>query len=230
MLYGDPGTGTRPRNPGRVSTRARRAGRSEERVEDRGIVLIVTADESARELTTRVFERAGYPSAAVMSGEEAVAAAKKMRPTLVVLDVELPGISGYEACYELREEVGQQVPIIFVSGHRTEPNDRVAGLLIGGDDYLTKPFDADELLVRARRLLSRRPIVAQLAEVPLTDREVQILRLLASGLSQEKISRELFISSKTVATHIQRILTKLGVHSRTQAVALAYRSGLVAQG
>jgi DNA-binding NarL/FixJ family response regulator len=198
-------------------------------VEDRGLVLIATADESARELTTRVFERAGFPSAAVMSGEEAVAAARKIRPILVVLDVELPGISGYEACYELREEIGEEVPIIFVSGQRTDPTDRVAGLLIGGDDYLTKPFDADELLVRARRLISRRPTVHELAEVPLTDREVQILQLLASGLSQERIARELFISAKTVATHIQRILTKLGVHSRTEAVALAYRSGLVAQ-
>jgi DNA-binding NarL/FixJ family response regulator len=61
----------------------------------------------------------------------------------------------------------------------------------------------------------------------LTGRKLQILQLLASGLSQERIARGLFISSKTVATHIQRTLSKPGVHSHTEAVVVAYRQGLV---
>jgi DNA-binding NarL/FixJ family response regulator len=114
-----------------------------------------------------------------------------------------------------------------VSGTRTEPFDRVAGLLIGADDYLLKPLDQDELLVRARRLLRRHLPLRMEGDEPLTDREMEILRLLASGASQARISLELRISSKTVGTHIQRVLTKLGVHSRTEAVAFAFRHGWV---
>jgi DNA-binding NarL/FixJ family response regulator len=106
----------------------------------------------------------------------------------------------------------------------------VAGLLIGADDYLARPFDPDELLARTRRLLSRSAAPVSAPDSPLTGREQQILQLLANGLSQDRIAKQLFISSKTVGTHIQRTLTKLGVHSRTEAVALAYQQGLVKGG
>ncbi len=136
-------------------------------------------------------------------------------------------MTGYEACHELREQIGDGVPIILMSGERTESSDRVAGLLIGADDYVTKPFDLDELFVRARGLLSRRPERLPSAEMALTSREGQILQLLGEGLSQDRIAKQLFISPKTVGTHVQRILTKLGVHSRTEAVAIAYRYRLM---
>ena len=60
-----------------------------------------------------------------------------------MLDVQLPGMSGYEICRELRDEFGEGLPILFVSGFRTESLDRVAGLLVGADDYLVKPFAPD---------------------------------------------------------------------------------------
>jgi DNA-binding NarL/FixJ family response regulator len=190
-------------------------------------VLVVTFDDDVRDTVTRLFTRAGYPTTHVASGEDALAAVLRARPPLVVLDLELPDVTGYEVCYELRERVGQDLPIILLSAERTEPSDRVAGLLIGADDYLAKPFDPDELLARARRLLARSSPASGAEDAPLTGREAQVLQLLADGLSQDGIAKELFISSKTVSTHIQRILTKLDVHSRTEAVALAYRQGLV---
>src|SRR5262245_23877237 len=76
-------------------------------------------------------------------------------PELVVLDVQLPEMSGYEICRELREEFGEGLPILFVSGFRTEALDRVAGLLVGADDYLVKPFAPDELIGRVRALTRR---------------------------------------------------------------------------
>lgn len=199
-------------------------------MDERLTAVVVTADDDAREPIVRSLTRAGILTVPVVSGEEALATIRGRAASLVVIDVELPTMSGYETCHELREEFGEELPIIFVSGIRTEPVDRVAGLLIGADDYLLKPVDQDELLVRARRLLRRSPAMPRNGQDPLTDREMEILRLLASGASQARIAGQLRISPKTVGTHIQRILTKLGVHSRTEAVAFAFRHGWVPSG
>jgi DNA-binding NarL/FixJ family response regulator len=106
-----------------------------------------------------------------------------------------------------------------VSGEWVDPLDRAAALLLGADDYIVKPFGQDEFLARIRRLLARtaragRGAKADAAVSALTTREQEVLRLLASGLSQMEIAGRLVISPKTVATHIQNVLTKLGVHSR----------------
>jgi two-component system nitrate/nitrite response regulator NarL len=99
----------------------------------------------------------------------------------------------------------------------------VAGLLLGADDYLPKPVRFDHLLARVRRLVARSAPVAGPVAARLTPREQEILGLLADGLEQEAIADRLFITPKTVAKHIERILSKLGVHSRAQAVGLALR-------
>ncbi len=192
------------------------------------VVLISTADVSVGGSVASQLERAGYETVQRATGEETVRLAREGGVALVVLDLELADMSGYEACFELRQALGSRLPIILLSRARTEPSDRVAGLLIGADDYLAMPFDPGELLARARRLLARAPSPVPSIDVPLTGREQQVLQLLADGLSQDEIAKELFISPKTVGTHIQRILAKLGVHSRTEAVALAFRHGLVA--
>jgi DNA-binding NarL/FixJ family response regulator len=133
-------------------------------------------------------------------------------------------------CRELKETFGQGLPIFFVSGERTDSFDRVGGLLIGADDYVVKPFAPDELIARVRRYVtpaetaSRGPKESTFG---LTQREFEVLGLLADGLGQSEIAIKLVISPKTVGTHIQRILTKLQVHSRAQAVAIAYRDGLL---
>jgi len=189
-------------------------------------ILVITPDADIRDLLMRLFDRAGYPTHPVETGGGGLEAAAGSPPSLVLLDLDLTDMNGYEACYELRDLLGEEALIILVSGTLKESADRVAGITIGADDYLTKPFDPDELLARARRLLARtKPPTA--LDTPLTAREVQVLQLLADGATQEGIADELFISVKTVATHIQRIITKLGVHSRTEAVALAYKTGLV---
>jgi DNA-binding NarL/FixJ family response regulator len=192
-----------------------------------GDVLLVTLDDDVRNTLIRLFRRAGYVTTHFASGEDALVAALRARPSLVVLDLELRDMTGYEVCYELRERVGHDLPIILLSSERTEPSDRVAGFLIGADDYMAKPFDPDELLARSRRLLARSSPPSGIEDAPLTGREIQVLQLLADGLPQDAIAKELFISPKTVSTHIQRVLTKLDVHSRTEAVALAFREGLV---
>ena len=190
-------------------------------------ILIADHEAATRSLVAGVLQKAGYDVVEADSGDDAIEAARRELPRLVVLEVTLPGLSGYEVCHQLREEFGEGLPIIFVSGERTEAFDRVAGILIGADDYLVKPFAPDELLARVRRLVRSRTPVAPSVALKLTARETEVLRLLAAGLEQEEIASQLFISRRTVGTHIENITRKLGVRSRVQAVALAYREDLV---
>jgi len=197
---------------------------------DCGRILVVDDHANARKLVGTVLGRAGYEITEAETGEEALAFAARETPSLVILDVNLPGTSGYAVCSELRQTLGHQLPIMFLSGDRTEPFDRVAGLLIGADDYMTKPFDSDELVTRVTRMLERtqqrRPRLQHEDPFGLTRREREVLGLLVDGLTQVDIADRLYLSPKTVGTHIQRILGKMGVNSRTQAVAMAAREGI----
>jgi DNA-binding NarL/FixJ family response regulator len=103
----------------------------------------------------------------------------------------------------------------------------VAGILIGADDYVVKPFAPDELLARVRRLVRSATPVASIVASRLTARETEVLRHLAAGLAPAEIASQLFISRRTVGTDLENIMRKLGVRSRAQAVALAYRDALV---
>jgi DNA-binding NarL/FixJ family response regulator len=196
-------------------------------------VLVVDDDSGFTAFVVSLLRDEGYAVGSASDGESAIVAIEESPPSVAVLDVDLPGTSGYEVCRRLRQEFGDDVGVIFVSGRRKEPFDRVGGLLIGADDYLVKPFDPDELLARVRTLLRRMgPAKGDAGDRPndetsLTPRQREVLRLLAAGLSQRAIAELLVISPKTVATHIQRILGKLGVHSRAEAVAAAHQRQLI---
>lgn len=192
----------------------------------RHVILVADGDCDFRTFAKRVLETAGCRIREAATGEAALDVADAEHVAVVVLDVRLEEPSGYEVCRRLREVHGQGLPIVFVSADRTEPSDRVAGLLLGGDDYLAKPVEPDELLARVRRHLLRLETWNGLG-VRLTSREHQVLKLLADGLGPIEISAELGISPKTVATHVEHIYAKLGVHTRAQAVARAFRLALV---
>jgi DNA-binding NarL/FixJ family response regulator len=199
---------------------------------DVGAILIVDHDVRFATFAARLFERAGFSTITAATGAEGVAAARSERPGLVLLEVCLPDINGFEVSRQLRDEFGESLPIVFVSGERTDPLDRATGLLVGGDDYMVKPCHPDELLARVRRLISRTNngrISWHRApgDALLTSRELEVLGLLSAGARPKEIARELVISPKTVASHIQRVLAKLGAHSRAEAVAIAYREGFV---
>ena len=193
-------------------------------------VLVVEDDDGLRGMIAELLGEADYATLEASSGEIALSTAADTRVDLALLDVDLPGLSGYEVCRRLREQTGTGFPIMFVSGSRIEAHDRAAGLTLGADDYLVKPFAPEELLARVRALLRRtRPSAHNKGNgaARLTKREGEVLGLLAAGRSQGQIAAELVISPKTVGTHLERILGKLGVHSRAQAVAVAYRDGLL---
>jgi RNA polymerase sigma factor (sigma-70 family) len=198
------------------------------RTDPGGGILLVDDDEGFRSFVSELLESIGYVTDELTSGAAVLPAVAENRPAAILLDVQLPGLNGYEVCRELRNRYGGSIAIVFISGERTEALDRAGGLLIGADDYMTKPVDPAELIARVTRLVDR---PRSNGESPrsngklerLTQRENEILDLLAEGLRQDEIAERLVISPKTVATHIQRILGKLEVRSRAQAVSVALR-------
>ena len=192
-------------------------------------VLVADGDEASRKTTAGALARAGYATVEVETGHEALEAVRGNGIALALLEVAFPDMTGYEVCRDIRAECGDHLPVFFLSGIRTEALDRVAGLLLGADDFIVKPFDAAELVARVRRFVSRaatRNSAATSVRGPrVTPREREVLQLLLAGRRQKEIAAELVISQKTVATHIQNLLGKFGVHSRAELLAHAYRLG-----
>jgi len=193
----------------------------------RAAVLVVDDDLGFCEFISSICKNAGLDVLQAGEADSAMAVVRQQHADAAILDVELPGVSGYELCRELRDECGPELPVIFVSGTRVDAIDRAAGILVGGDDYLVKPVDPDELLARLRRLLERAGAWSKPQTSDLSEREVEVLQLVAEGWPPAEVASKLVISPKTVSSHMQRILTKLGVHTRAQAVAVAYEAGLI---
>ena len=180
-------------------------------------MLVVDGDPGSRAALSSALHRAGYQAEQVGTGEEALKAAGRQRPAIVIMETHLPGASGYEICREFRERHGDALPIIFVSAARTEETDRVAGLLLGADEYLAKPVHFDHLLARVRRLMAQSGAVAQSMPWPLTLREQQVLDLLAAGLVPDEIARRLVVTPKTVAKHMSTSSTSSASSASTAA-------------
>ncbi len=115
-------------------------------------ILVVDDDESLREVVRYALDRAGFAVREAADGQQALASVRSNPPDLVVLDVLMPEMDGLEVCRELRRD--SQVPIVFLSS-RDEELDRILGLELGGDDYLTKPFSPRELVSRVKAVLRR---------------------------------------------------------------------------
>ncbi|MEU9254411.1 response regulator transcription factor [Streptomyces sp. NPDC048270] len=117
-------------------------------------ILLVDDDPTVTEVVTGYLERAGFLVDTVADGREALARAAAGRPDLVVLDLMLPGLDGIEVCRSLRRE--EPAPAVIMLTARGEEEDRVLGLEVGADDYVTKPFSPRELVLRVRSVLRRR--------------------------------------------------------------------------
>lgn len=188
-------------------------------------VVVADANPEERAAMAQVFAHIGYVVAQATGGTEAIELARRLHPEAIIVDVALPEISGYQICNLLRIELGQDVGIFLVSAGPVESHDRAAALLLGATDYLPKTA-TDELLARMRASYRRPPQAADDAP-SLTPSELRVLELLAAGLRPPAISDALSVSPKTTSMHIQNAMKKLEVHSRTEAVALAFRLGLV---
>ena len=129
---------------------------------ERGTILVVDDEPNIADLVELYLRRDGYRVVKAATGEDVAAAVTSHRPRLVVLDVGLPGIDGLEVCRRLRQT--SAIPVIFLTARDTEI-DRVLGLELGADDYVTKPFSPPELVARVKAVLRRAEGATTTAEV-----------------------------------------------------------------
>ncbi|MCB0762432.1 MAG: response regulator transcription factor [Flavobacteriales bacterium] len=124
-------------------------------MEDKIRVMVVEDEESLMDLICLNLELEGYEVSRATDGGQAIEKFRSNRFDLAILDVMLPRVDGFTVCKTVRLE-GNKTPILFLTAKNTS-KDRVEGLKIGGDDYLTKPFDLEELLLRVEKLIQRNP-------------------------------------------------------------------------
>lgn len=176
------------------------------------------------------------------SGKEAVAVVRALEPRIVLLDIRMAGGDGLDALQTIKQEQPRTAVVMLTTyDNPTYLARAVAG---GAAGYLLKGIDSDDLLFALRQIatgemllspenLTRSlrgispsaPGMADLIE-PLTDREIEVLRLLATGLNNRGIAAILFIAESTVKTHVEHIIGKLGVSDRVQAAVWAVRQGI----
>lgn len=168
------------------------------------------------------------------NGLEAVAAYERHRPDVTLLDLRMPVMEGVEAVRQIRER-DPNAKVIVLTTYDTD-EDISRALKAGAKAYVLKDISADGLIgcihdVLAGKTYLAPAAAAKLAEgvtrVQLTPRELSTLRLIADGRSNKEIASELHISERTVKTHLGHLFDKLGVTSRTEAVKIATRRGLV---
>ncbi len=207
-------------------------------VEGRGLVVVVEDERAIADLQRLYLAEAGYGVHVESDGPGGLEAIRRLRPVAVVLDVGLPGLDGIELCSRLRA-AGDWTPVIFVTA-RDDEVDRVLGLELGADDYLTKPFSPRELVARIRGILRRqagapepppvtvgavtldaaqRRVHASGRPVSLTSTEFDLLAKLMSAPGRVFTREQLLSSvwghadygqSRTVDVHIAQLRAKLG--------------------
>jgi DNA-binding NarL/FixJ family response regulator len=185
-------------------------------------------------LSTGEFEIVGQ----AVNGQEAIDQAKKLRPDVVLIDVQMPQLSGIEATHLISQQIPTTRVVILSSFDQDEYVYR--GIQAGAKGYLLKDGELDELLnvvraaARGESLLPPRiatKLVDRIAVSPgqqsLTCRETEVLHSLAQGLRNKEIAAQLHITERTVKNHVANIIAKLGVKSRTEALSHALKEGLV---
>ena len=196
-------------------------------------IFVIDDDSAVRDALTRLLEAAGYTVEAYPSAEAFLAAYAPNRPGCLVLDIQMPGMGGL-GLQELLAERRDSRPIIFLTGHATVPT-TVRALKSGAFDFLEKPVEGRVLLEYIRSALQQdanrrdEAMVREHARVrcaTLTQRELEILPLVVTGMSNKDIARELSISHRTVELHRMRIMQKIGTHSLVELAAIAQAAGI----
>ncbi len=197
-------------------------------------VFVVDDDPSVLRSLERLLRAAEYAVEGYASPRTFLENAPMDRPGCVIVDLRMPELGGLDLQEELSQR-GFPLPLIFLTGHGDVPSS-VRAMKGGAIDFLSKPCDDTDLLAAVERALERDRLAraeraehesAQARFASLTPREREVAALLAEGLSNAALAERLVISPRTAAVHVSNILAKLAVRSRTEAVAVARRRGLL---
>ena len=204
---------------------------------EKNSILVIDDDRNLLAIIEMYLRQAGYEVTCVERGDEALQAFRRVQPALVVLDVMLPGMDGWEVLDKLRQE--SDVPVIMLTA-KGDTLDRIQGLDLGADDYIVKPFDAKELLARIKAVLRRSSlpenekcvtfedleisldnysVTLDGKQIEMPPKEIELLFFLASRegkvFTREQLLEQVwgfdfFGDSRTVDVHVKRIREKLG--------------------
>jgi DNA-binding response OmpR family regulator len=174
-------------------------------------ILIVEDDSDIAELVQRYLGRAGHSTESVGGGDQALSAVNRRLPDLVILDLMLPGLDGLEVCRSLRRGAETRaLPIIMLTA-RSEESDRIAGLELGADDYVTKPFSPSELVARVGALLRRAQRWAESGNTALSCGAIELDRerhLVTDGGRPVRLTAKEFLLLEYLLQHRGRVLSR----------------------
>lgn len=200
---------------------------------EREVILLIDDAPDTVRMIAEALDEAGYTVLVATDGATALKRLERITPDAVLLDACMPGMDGFETCRRLKQAPGMRtVPVIFMTG-LAETERLVEGLSAGGIDYLVKPVVPDELVARLQaHLRVARDMnaamrargedgepAAVLLPNPLTQREMDVLEWVARGKTNRDVAEILGMSPRTVNKHLEHIYEKLGVETRTAAVA-----------
>ncbi|WP_299410376.1 response regulator transcription factor [Acaryochloris sp. IP29b_bin.148] len=203
-------------------------------------LLIVDDEPGIRLAVTDYLEAAGYVVLAAATGQQAWQMVQQYRPHLLVTDIRMPQMDGYELVRRVRQQPAfRLLPVIYLTEY-SDTQQRIRGYQTGCDAYLAKPFNLEELAAVVRNLLDRAQIIqtelqvvshnapglesadpAVVSALDLTQREQQVLSLLTEGLSNAQIGEQLHLSPRTVEKYVSKLLQKTETSNRAEIVRFA---------
>lgn len=205
-------------------------------------ILVVDDEPAMLDSLAEILALHGFRVLRASDGVTGLELLAETLPDLIIADINMPRMNGYQLYQRLRERPEwDRIPFLFLTGKRETEDIRFAKEL-GADDYLVKPFTEEDLIAavmgrlkRFRSLgraagLPREPAVAAAPRAPavadLSERELQVLRMMLQGLSNPEIARQLYVEPSTIKSHVSTILAKLGVSNRVEAVRRAIELGI----
>ncbi len=192
-------------------------------------ILLIEDDRETAALIAEDLVDRGFQISIAYSGQDGLAAVLRDRPDLVLSDVSMPGMSGFEVLERLTRLAPrfENMPFIYVTALAGRDNE-LRGRRLGADDYVTKPIDFDllEMIIRSRLARGRRGAIWP-SEVSLSEREVETLTWAARGKTSAEIAAILGLTKRTVDFHIDNAREKLGVSTRVQAAVKAVTGRLI---
>ncbi len=212
------------------------------------LILIADDDPGICLAVSDYLELSGYSVISARNGQEALSLLQSYRPHLLISDIRMPIVDGYELVRQVRQRPEfRLLPVIFLTERRST-HERIRGYQAGCDLYLPKPFEMEELAAVIRNLLERSQIVqsdlefsrsqesenhhsskhnSQHLSFEFTKREQQVLELLATGLSNIDIGGKLHLSHKTIEKYVSSLLRKTETSNRAELIRLALENNLV---